>query len=158
MNKSWLNWIWVPVFVALMLMLSRCGQKDSGPASGTFSHVYTVTLKTACIECHVPTGAATVSNGVTLDFSTQAKAYSTLTGSVVTGQTSSGICANVKIVTASDLAKSYLAAVLFSDYNISNFAGKTGCSPDTTHLSRENLSAAEKTSITTWITNGAKND
>jgi hypothetical protein len=117
-----------------------------------------VTLKTACIECHVPTGAATVNNGVQLDFSTQALAYQTLTAKKVTGSTSSGICPNVSIVTAGDPTKSYLAAVLFAKYNATNFAGVSGCSPYSVHLQDQNISDAEQTSIINWITNGAKND
>ena len=69
--------------VLLALTLTRCGkvQDAAAPASGTFGNVYSVTLKTACIECHVPGGAT---HGSTLDFTTQQTAYTTLTTNSVT--------------------------------------------------------------------------
>lgn len=143
----------------LFILLCRCGQTPTSTPTlteGTFTHVYEKTLKSACIECHVPTGAAFKTDGVLLDFTSQAKAYSTLTTSSVTGGSSKTTCGSAKIVKATKVEDSYLAAVLFTEYNISNFAGISGCTPYTLHLTDQNISSTEKNSITTWIKNGAK--
>lgn len=152
------KWGSVVVFVAVLFVLARCGNKTSGPASGTFGHVYQTIKTSNCVECHNPTGAAKKDSGVDLDFTTQATAFAGLSANVVTGATSKTICLNVKLVTAGDVTKSYVAAVLISDYNKDNFGGKAGCKPYTVHLQDTNLRADEKTSLVNWITAGAKND
>jgi hypothetical protein len=158
MTKVYLNGVqklYKPVLALFVLLtLCHCGQApETTPTytSGTFSSVYNVTLKTACIQCHVSPGI----NGVKLDFSTQALAYQTLLASKVTGNTTSGICPNVSIVVAGNVSKSYLAAVLIAKYNTPNFSSVSGCSPYSVHLQDQNLSAAEQTSLTDWISGGA---
>jgi hypothetical protein len=146
------------IILGMVLVLCRCGSKtEETTSSGTFSNVYSVTLKTACIQCHVPAGSATAA-GVTLDFSTQTTAYQTLTASVVSGGSTKNTCANISIVSAKNASKSYLAGVLFSSYNTSNFAGVTGCVPYSAHLTDQNISSDEQTSIINWINNGALNN
>ena len=146
------------------LLLHGCGSKDSSSttaASGTFTNVYTTVLSTACIECHKPTGAATLQDNVKIDFSTQALAYSTLvTGSpTVHGASSVGTCANAKLVTPSTVATSYLAGTLFSTYDVNNFAQISGCTPYAGHLAMTlGITTDQQTSITTWIQNGAQNN
>jgi hypothetical protein len=144
--------------LSLLLVLCRCGQAPQETyTSGTFAHVYNVTLKTACIQCHVPGGSATTA-GVTLDFSTQTTAYQSLTTSVVSGGSTKNTCPNISIVLSKDANKSYLAGVLFDSYHTSNFAGVTGCTPYSAHLTDQSLSSDEQTSIVNWINNGALNN
>lgn len=138
---------------ALCLVLSHCGQDKSG----TFSSIYTTTLSSACIQCHVPTGAVYTVNGVPLDFTSKDSAYKTLTYSKASGN-SSNICNNVPIVKKGDPKNSYLVAVLFSDYSTNDFAGQAGCIPYNVHHQDQNLSASEKASIIKWITDGALNN
>ncbi len=146
-----MRFVSLAIFFAVAILLSRCGNK--GPASGTFGSVYTVTLKTACINCHQPGGAATA-----LDFTTQATAYNTLFGNV-RGPIAVGTCGTVKIVVPSNPNTSYLPAALFADYRTAGnqMKGVPACTPFITNHNL-NLSDAEKTSMITWITNGAKND
>jgi hypothetical protein len=127
-------------------------------SSGTFSNIYKNTFKKACIECHVPSGAATIDNRVKLDFTTQDLAYSTLISSKVSGMIGSGTCGSANLIVAGDAKQSYLLAVLDAKYNSVNFAGITDCSPYSVHLQDQSLSESELSSIATWITNGAKND
>lgn len=147
--------VWMGVVV---LFLAQGCQKLDEPASGTFSYVYQKTLSTACIECHVPSGAATQLYGVQLDFTLQATAYQTLTSSMVSGQSSVGACSSVRIVASGSPQTSFLAGVLFTDYFTTNFAGVAGCTPYSAHLNDQNLSDAEKASIISWIQNGAPNN
>ncbi len=144
--------------LGVLLVFSGCSKKTDSPAVGTFGYVYQNTLKTACIECHVPSGAAYASHGVQLDFSTQDTAYSTLLAKNVTGSSSTGTCSGIRIVSPSTPASSYLAGVLISSYHISNFAGVSGCTPYANHLSDQNLSAEEQTSLIEWIQGGALNN
>lgn len=143
----------------LLLYFNGCGQTPTTtPASGTFSAVYVDTLSKACIECHVPSGAATAQDGVQLDFSSPTQAYNSLLNSTVHGSRSVGTCGSVKIVTVSNATTSYLAGVLFSDYYKSNFGGVSGCTPYAVHLQDQSLSADEKASIISWIKGGALNN
>lgn len=146
---------------SLVLILARCGSQltdTPAPASGTFGSVYNSLKSNNCTECHTPKGSATIDNHVALDFSTQALAYQTLTASTVSGTTSAGDCGGIKIVSPGNPSKSYLAAVLFKDYNTSGFADVTQCVPYNAHLTSFNLSSSEKTSIINWIQNGALNN
>ena len=147
------------VCISLLITLARCGlvPDTTTPASGTFGSVYVALKSNNCTECHVPGGAATVA-GAQLDFTTQSTAYTTLLSKSVSATSSIGTCGSAKIVTAGDVSKSYLAAVLISSYSTSNFAGVTGCTPYSAHLTDTNMSAAEKTSVTDWIKNGALNN
>ncbi|MGK5083388.1 hypothetical protein WDW37_08775 [Bdellovibrionota bacterium FG-1] len=149
------------LILGLALLMMSCGQVASvtpDPVTANFSSIYSHLFKTACIECHVPTGAATVAKGVQLDFTTQALAYATLTSGSVAAIDSVGKCPSVKLVVTGQVASSYLAGVLIQDYFKDNFAGVTGCTPYNVHLSDQNLTADEKTAIVSWIQNGAKDD
>jgi hypothetical protein len=143
----------IALAAASALTLMDCG-KALGPASGTFGNVYE-TLKSDCIECHVPGGSGLVS-GSTFDVTSATTAYNTLLSD--TAHTAAPECAGVKLVVANTPTSSYLAAVLFSDYNINSFAGVANCKPITRHHSDLNLSADEKTSILAWINGGALNN
>lgn len=147
------------LLVGAALILTNCQKKEEDPAVGTFSHVYKKTLSTACVACHVPTGAV-YADGVTLDFSSQVAAFQTLTTKkVATPSNPSSSCKNtVSIVVAGNATNSYLAGVLFADHNTNHFAGVTSCQPYTAHLTDQNLSAEEKTSILQWIQGGALNN
>ena len=143
--------------IAAVVLLSRCGNV-AGPTPGTFTAVYTNTLKSACIECHVPTGSATRDNKCTIDFTSQTTAFNTLTTGLVVGTVSKGTCGTMSLVTALNPSKSYLTGVLFSDYVSQNFGGVTGCTPYPLSVHNQNLSADEKSSMLKWITDGAKNN
>jgi hypothetical protein len=153
-----LPWIRSLFYFGVVLALAKCGNSgSSGPASGTFTNVYVNTLNTACIQCHVPGGSAFAA-GATIDFTTQTTAYQTLTTSFVSATDVKATCGAVKIVAANDPADSYLAGVLFKTYYKSSNFGVPGCSPYNAHLSDQNLSSAEQTSIITWIQTGAPNN
>ncbi|MCB0365170.1 MAG: hypothetical protein H6624_18910 [Bdellovibrionaceae bacterium] len=151
----------VIVFGGLMALgLWGCSgdEKPSSTDPSKFSSIYTNILRFHnCHSCHSPGGSAYDTDGVQLDFSTQALAHSTLTTKNVTGATSVGTCGSVKIVNTTPQT-SFLAGVLFSTYHISNFAGVSGCTPYSVHLSDQNLSSSEETAIVDWINAGAQNN
>jgi hypothetical protein len=144
----------VPIgILALPMFLSRCGKQ-----SGTFSDVYTNVIQSAnCSQCHVTGGSS--QNTAQQDYSSQSAAYTSLTTKTVTG-TGSGTagCSGRSIVSAGAPASSYVAQLLVSSYNTAS----GGCTPLNTHLSGGlgvvNLSESQRTSLVTWIQNGAKND
>lgn len=145
--------------VLAALLLPGCGKKDEESYTpGTFTAVYNQTLKTACIECHVPSGAATVDSHVDLDFSSASAAYTSLTTQYATGDSTPASCTTVKVVDPGYPQNSYLAGVLLSSYNTNDFAGKTGCQPYTAHLIDQHLSADEQSSLISWIQGGALNN
>lgn len=146
------------IILGAALALAGCSKKTDSLEVGTFGYVYQNTLKTACIECHVPSGAAYASHGVLLDFSTQDTAYSTLLAKNVTGSSSTGTCSGIRIVSPSTPTSSYILGVLISSYHINNFAGVSGCTPYANHLSDQNLSSEEQTSLIQWIQGGALNN
>lgn len=150
----------VGLAVGLVGLLVSCGKQTQAPTPGTFTAVYTNTLSSACIQCHVPTGAVYSAGGgnVKLDFSTQATAYTTLIGVKVAGTSTVGTCGDNFLVVASGATKSYLAAVLFDDYSTANFGGQSGCTPYAVHHQDQHLSADEKASMVKWITDGALNN
>ena len=145
------------VAAGMVVVLANCG-KETAPTTttGTFGGIYTNTFSKACVECHVPTGPATVSNGAQFDVTTQATAYATLHGATVAGLTTKGICPSVNLVVASSAATSYLVGTLFSDYAKSGFGGVTGCTPYNGHS--VSLSTSEKDAIISWIQAGALNN
>jgi hypothetical protein len=156
--------VWIRIGTAFLasagllpILLSGCGKESTTPAAGTFGNVYTVTLRTACANCHAPGGLPTT-QGCTLDFSSQAQAYSTLTGGTVAGSGEPTACLGLKYVVAGDPSSSYLVGVLNSTYHVNNFAGHSGCLPYATHLQDQNLTADEQSSIVSWIQGGAQNN
>ena len=143
-----------------VLFLSGCGEisklTEGTTTSGTFSDVYTKTLNNDCIQCH--DGADTNQFG-NLDFSSQTKAYESLTSGTVSGPSSGNICAGVKLVDAGVPASSYLLATLFTDYTASsNYAGVATCIPYNAHALLDALSSSKKASLVAWVTSGALND
>ncbi len=149
--------LFVFVLGLIPFFLSNCGDK-AADTSANFSTIYTSMLKTACAQCHVPGTPAYNTNGVHLDFTTSATAYSTLLANYVAGTSSTGTCSGIKIVAANAPTQSYLAGVLFQDYHVNNFAGKSGCTTYATHLSDQNITPAEEASILAWINAGAPNN
>ena len=144
------------VILAVLVGLYGCGHGDSSePTPGTFTYIYSKTLRTACVECHVSGGAQ---NGVNFDFSTQALAYQSFSGSTAQGSSSIGTCGGIKNVNPGSAATSYLLGVINAAYHTNNFAGVGGCTPYAGHLSDQHLTSAEQDSIVTWITNGALNN
>jgi hypothetical protein len=139
-------------------MTETGAEVDIAAKSGSFSGVYQVLSSNNCVSCHSPGGAAHDISGVELDLSSQASAYQALTSASVSGVSSSGICAGVRIVAPGNPASSYLLGVLFSSYNTSDFGGVSGCQPYSGHLQDTNLTQAEQASLTTWIQNGAPNN
>lgn len=145
------------VVAGLILALWSCSEDTKPNSTDTtkFTSIYTNIIRFHnCHSCHAPGGSAYDTDGVQLNFSTEDLAHSTLTTKFVTGNTSVGTCGAVRIVNTSPQT-SFLAGVLFSEYNTANFAGVTGCTPYSVHLSDQNLSTSEKDAIVTWINNGA---
>jgi hypothetical protein len=149
------------VLITALVTLARCGKSPTTAATttpGTFTDIYTNTLSTACIQCHVPGGSA-AADGVTLDFSTQANAYTTLTTGLVEDGSTKPKCPNVKLVTSGNPTGSYLLAVLVSNfYTGTSFDGVSGCTPNTAHIQLTAINASEQSSITTWIQGGLLNN
>ena len=141
------------------LLLTRCG--NNTPASGTFGSVYQALQNNNCQQCHVPGGN---NNGSTLDFSTQAKAFTTLTQNKVTGGVGKNQCGNVAIVVAGNPQQSYFPYEAFgqsdsatwSPANARFSAPNQNCVP-VTHVN-VSPSAAEETSIIAWINNNTPNN
>ena len=141
-----------------VLLVANCGKSSSGPdttaVSPTLTSLYSNVFSQNCIVCHVPGGA---SNGSTLDFSSITTAYQTLLSAHVSGTSTAGACASVRIVTPSHPETSYLEAVLDASYAKANFV-QTGCTPYAVHLQNTNLSSAELSALSAWISNGAANN
>jgi hypothetical protein len=140
----------------LILALWSCSEsKTTDP--NKFSSIYPNIIRFHnCHSCHAPGGQVydNPTDPVELNFSTEDLAYSTLTSKTVAGPTSKGTCGGIKIVNTTPQT-SFLAGVLFSDYNAANFGGVSGCTPYSVHLSDQNLSTSERDAIVTWINNGA---
>lgn len=152
-KKNIIFLIYFSLFSGSALLVS-CGAPKDEPA---FTPVYTI-LSSACIQCHQPGGSATANYGVSLDFTTQASAYSTLLAGNVSASTTSTICSGVKIVSAGSPSSSYLLGTVVSTYNVPNFAGKTGCTPSNhNNLYGINLSSAQQTTLINWVQSGATN-
>lgn len=151
------------LLVGVALVLSRCGTQTNSAASGTFTDVYNSTLNVSCGSCHVP-GGKPAADGASIDFTSKATAYNTLTTLKVTGSVAKGTCGSVPLVagvgTAStnNAAASYMPYVLFSDYT-APITGAGGCTPYSLsiHGGGLNLSAAQEASILAWINAGAPN-
>lgn len=158
-----LNAVACLVTVLVALGLAGCGSSPSPTASTTteFSKVWTIVQAKNCNTCHNASNSASATNGFgVINFASQATAYATLTGgSTVKGVSASGNCGSVKLVAAANPTTSYLAGILFSDYNISNFGGVTGCTTAyNSHYSNATFSDADKATIIAWIKDGASNN
>lgn len=138
--------------------LADCGQipLSTSPASGTFGSVYQSIQTSGCVECHAPGGSATLSNS-TLDFTSQASAYSSLIAASATSGGSN--CASLKDVVAGSPSTSYMLGALITAYR-DNFSTATGttCQPTNSHGLTVALSAEEQASLVAWIQNGALNN
>lgn len=151
--------------LGLILVLSRCSNSTtssiSNAPSGSFTNIYQNTLSTDCLTCHP--GSSATAAGVTLDFSTQAKAYSSLVGttgspSVVSATDYAPKCPNVQFVVSDQPSQSYLEAEVDPSYYVaSDFAGVSTCTPYD-HSGTISLSTSELASITAWINAGIPND
>ncbi|MCB9025054.1 MAG: hypothetical protein H6625_01945 [Bdellovibrionaceae bacterium] len=146
------------VLLSVSFLLVNCSEKNaSTSATPSFTNIYNNVLSQSCVGCHAPGGDAYDNDGVLLNFSTQTTSYSSLTSLNVTGASSIGTCGGIPIV-GNTPETSYLVGVLFDDYHQNNFAGVSGCTPYSVHLSNQNLSASEKSEIINWITAGASNN
>lgn len=123
--------------------------------SSNFSSVYASTLSTACVECHNPSGMATVNYNVQLNFMNKTAAFTSLTESSVNGATSAGTCGPVKIVVPGQPANSYLIGTLIQRYANGNFGGVGGCTPYAGHYSIINLTSSQQTGLVGWVQDGA---
>lgn len=124
-------------------------------SGGTFTVVYKRTLAVACVECHNPSGMATVNYNVQLNFADRAAAYTTLLASTVNGVTSTGICGPVRIVNPGNPKLSYLLGTLIQNYGVPDFGGVPNCVPYSGHFQMLNLSAEQKANLVSWIQGGA---
>lgn len=145
--------------LGLIAFASSCGSSSSTtPTAGTFTSVYSIISGQNCQQCHT-TGTGDNQDGAALDFTTQAKAYSSMIGAVVAGSATKTKCPSVSIVSSGSVANSYLLGTMFwSTYgNTSNFAGVSGCTPYE-HSSTFFISSTNQASVVSWITNGLPNN
>ncbi len=156
----------VVLFISMTMIFARCSQKNNAGSNGnnstginytagTFSYVYNKSLKTACIECHVPDADQ---KGAKLDFTSQDTAYQSLLGNTVLGINSVGQCGALRIVEPGRPSSSYLLGMNVPSYRVDNFGDVTGCTPLNTHLTPPYLSDEEQNSIVSWIQSGAQNN
>lgn len=154
-----------------VLELSACSRSNHQPSSNEqmlfgedelsstkFSSIYGTTLSAACVECHNPSGMATVNYNVQLNFMNQAAAYTSLMESSVNGATSAGTCGPVKIVVPGQPQNSYLIGTLIPRYANGNFGGVGGCTPYAGHYTIINLSSSQQAGLIGWVQDGAQND
>ncbi len=161
MNRSNLNYL----ALGAVAMLAGCTTTaaSSGDPQPHFSSLYSTYLAN-CAQCHAPGAVgATSTTEKSLDFATQAAAYTSLSGTATGLTGNQQACNGVAFVVKDKPASSLLLAVLDSatrtaidltatpncDHNaISDMALKMGTPP----------SAAFLTALNTWIANGAPND
>jgi hypothetical protein len=145
------------IALAAIFLLTHCGsQKNTSTGSGTFTAIYNETLSQSCVECHKPSGSATIANHTTLDFSNgQTAAYNSLIGKTVQGLVSTGTCGTVSLVNTGVPAYSYLLGTLIPSYSNSNFGGAGGCTPYSGHAP---LSQQQQDDFIAWINGGAQNN
>ncbi len=129
-----------------------CGSKKEILGSNpTFSSLYTGLFSKSCVTCHQPGGSAWT-DGINLDFSSQPAAYSSLTSLRSTALH----CTSLSLVQSGSPSRSVLLAVLFDDY--STIAG-TSCVGDAIHRDQNgNTASGDKSSLVSWIEQGALNN
>ena len=149
---------------SVLLFAVDCSKSESDksadtnpPVAATLTNLYSAVFSQGCKNCHNPATTVANAGSSNLDFSTITMAYTTLQG-FVSGLSTAGHCNNVKIVKPSDAANSYLAAVLFTDYDHANFGGQTGCIPITEHQLEMHLTPNERAALLAWINAGAINN
>jgi hypothetical protein len=153
--------------LALALM-AACEPVEETPDGGgvvqaTFTSLYGDYLAT-CRECHAP-GAPGRTNNIekTLDFSTQAMAYSTLKNGVATGLIGnpSG-CNGAKFISSTAATSLVLAVIDQPTRQAFDLAGSPNCDVDSitdaTVKAGEQPSAAFVTAMKTWLNAGAPNN
>ncbi len=158
------------VSAAALLVLTNCSKEvsrevseenlvgvEGEPLTGisTFSWIYARILSTACVECHNPSGMATVNYHVQLNFADRSAAYTTLLVSTVNGVTSTGTCAPLRVVVPGSPKISYLLGTLIQSYSSGNFGGVDNCTPYAGHYSTIHLSNEQKSALVGWIQSGA---
>lgn len=141
------------IALAAILVLGRCSKQES---EGPFTKIYNNTLSRKCVDCHNPSGQATLNYNVQLNFTLNSAAYQTLLAGGVQGATSTGTCGSVRIVAAGSPSTSYLLSQVVPSYYSTNFGGVSGCTPYSGH--QVNLSQSEQDELVSWIQNGAQND
>jgi hypothetical protein len=124
-------------------------------AASTFSWIYARILSSACVECHNPSGMATVNYHVQLNFADRSAAYATLLVGTVNGVTSTGTCAPLRIVKPGSPRVSYLLGTLIQSYSSPNFGGIENCTPYAGHFSISHLSSEQKAALIGWVQSGA---
>ncbi len=155
--------LFVTATLSFSFLLVDCGGSNSNTTqsavvvTASFASIYSGILSQSCAQCHVPGAPAHDLNGVVLNFSSASAAYSTLKSSNVSGMSSTGTCGGIHII-GSDSSHSYLAGVLFADYNTNNFAGVSGCQPYANHISDQHITSAQEAAIVQWINAGAPNN
>lgn len=156
------------LFLIFLLGLSGCQRGVNAPsplilereelalsAETTFHSVYVSVLAPLCVDCHNPSGMATVSYNVQLNFSNKIAAYTSLIESQVNGANSAGTCGQVRIIEARDPEKSYLIGTLNKSYASGDFAGVANCRPYAGHYSIIHLSSWQQQELISWIQYGA---
>ncbi len=145
------------LMTACVTLFLKCGEDEKEEAA-KFSNLYSKVFEPECSQCHVPTGNVYVDSKVLIDMSSKSTAYESLTSKISSADGSSAVCAGIKYVESKDPDKSYLAAVLFSDYAKKGFGGKAECVPYNLHHTDISLKDDQKEAIIKWIKDGAKDN
>jgi hypothetical protein len=158
-NLSFMNvkkcYIFKSLFFLLLLTSCSSDEKDaclSVQEGGEFQYLFTnhFSNRANCASCH---RSDTDTPG---NFSTQAstKDFFLLQNSA---DPSNPTCMGIPLVTPSNPARSYLAALFVDAYQGSALAQFPSCIPSAIHFqSRSSLSTCEKNLITRWIERGAQ--
>jgi hypothetical protein len=139
------------------------GGDSSGDPGAHFSSLYSNYLNN-CSQCHAPGAVgATSSTEKSLDFSTAATAYSTLTGKATGLSGNQQACNGVPFIVSGKPGSSLLVAVLDSGTRSAfDYSGTPGCDnnaiSDMAFKTGKTPSAAFIAALKTWIQNGAAND
>jgi hypothetical protein len=141
---------------AVVLLLVRCGSSSNTSSSSlTFTAVYSNTLQPECARCHIPNAAGSLA-GATINFTTQASAFQSLTGAKVSARDVVGTCGSVNLVTPGTASTSYITATTISSSYSTNFV-VAGCTPYS-HPGLPALSATDISNLVGWINAGAPNN
>lgn len=145
-----------------LLILVRCGEKTETTSTETapnFSSIYTNVLSKNCVQCHEPSGSATINNGTRIDFTNKAIAYQTLTSYTSSGYSAnlSNQCTSVYLVVPGAPTNSYLLATLSESYHRANFM-VANCTPYSPNAHGASLNSTDLNAMVQWITSGALND
>lgn len=144
--------------ILAMGLVPSCG--DDSSSSPTFTRVWNeIYTDKNCASCHSGTDGER-DNGLGLDLTTQALAYTNTVGKTVGSLNSASNCASLQFVKTSAATESVLYGSL-DESAVAGFAELAdGCEPNYSEHSANSvtLSAAQLSLLKSWINAGALND